>query len=274
MATQAEIRQFASELDAAAILAVADLVRELADLPKLTPKQAAALVREVVPVIATEHGGTAAGVAADWYDELRFIAVSAAAPAFTAVIAPDFVPDELIEQALAWALAPMFDPNLNPADTLSRVAFKTQTLVRGAGRSTIELNAAGDPVGTKYARHAQPDACAFCRMLATRGTTTADGFTLGTLFNTAESAVTVTGEVNPDGQMIRGPRGSQELGDKYHDNCRCTAVPVFPGADYEPADYVADWQAEYAKAAAEAGGIRRADVAALLAAWRELYGTR
>lgn len=274
MATQAEIRQFAAELDAAAILSVADLVRELRDLPRLTPKEAARLVREVVRDVATEHGGTAAAVAADWYDELRFLAVSAAVPAFTATIAPDFVPDELIEEALAWALAPLFDPNLNPADALPRIAAKTQALVRGAGRRTIERNAAGDPVGTKYARHAQPDACAFCRMLATRGTTTADGFTLGTLFNTAESAVRVTGDVNEDGQMIRGPRGSQELGDKYHDDCRCTAVPVFPGANYEPADYVSAWQSEYAKAAAEAGGTRRGDVSALLAAWRELYGTR
>lgn len=273
MATQAEIRAFTAELDAAAILAVADLVRELRDLPQMTPRQAAALVREVVPVVAVEHGGTAAVVAADWYDELRYLALGVAAPAFTATIAPDFVPDELIEEALAWALAPLFDPNLNPADALPRIAGKTQSLVRGAGRRTIERNADGDPVGTQYARHAQPDACSFCRMLATRGTTLPDGTRLGTLFNTRSSAERVTGEVNEDGQTIRGPRGSQQLGEKYHDNCRCTAIPVFPGRTYEPADYVSEWQREY-QAAAAATGTTRADVSALLATWRELYGTR
>jgi hypothetical protein len=272
VATQAEIRQFQTELQAVSTLAVADLVRELRDITGMSPARAAAVVREVVPVIVAENGELAGAVAADFYDELRFLAVGAGATAFTATIAPDYVPDELVAEALAWALAPLFDDKHDPQDALVRLADKTQTLVLGGGRRTIEHNAAGDPVGTRYARHAQPDACAFCRMLATRGTVLPDGTVLGTLFLTPESAERVTGDVNEDGQMVRGPRGTQALGETYHDNCRCTAVPVFPGDTYEPAAYIGQFQQEYLTAAAV--GTTRADVSKLLANWRDLYGTR
>lgn len=40
-------------------------------------------------------------------------------------------------------------------------------------------------------------------------------------------------------------RGEQKLGDKYHDNCHCIAVPVRDGDSYEAPDYVNTWEQNY-----------------------------
>lgn len=250
----------AAMVDVAAV-AIGDLVDGVGDFTSLSADAAAVLLREQVPVLVSTYGAEAAAVSADFYDDVRYAAVGATA-AYTATL-PPMPGDEVVQDALGWALAPLYVGDPDQEAALRRAAGKLQGLVSGTGRDTIEYNASRDPVGTRYARYASPTACAFCRMLATRG---AD-------FRTKESAERVVGEVDDEGRQTRGQRGTQPLGEKYHDNCKCIAVPVFPGDRYEAAPHIREWGNQYT-AASRATGTKRADVGALLAKWRELYGAR
>jgi hypothetical protein len=191
--------------------------------------------------------------------------------------------DDAVQDELRWVLAPLFPPadendtlfNLADAltESLSRMGNKLQLLVGDQYRDTIGINAADDPMGgVLYARHASANACAFCRLMATRGA----------VYHTAEAdengvlRVVVTGEVDPQdiARRIRGPRGERGEGEKFHDNCKCIAVPVFPGDTLQEAPYVAQWREDYAAAAAAAGGTGRAELKDILAHMRENTGAR
>lgn len=132
------------------------------------------------------------------------------------------------------------------ARTISRLAGATQRYVHSAARRTITDNAFREDV--RWARHAQPDACAFCRMLATRGPD----------YRTKATA----SKVGASGRV----RGSRASGDDYHDDCGCVPVPVRSSDSYEPPDYIADWTEQYYAAVDVVGNAY--DTAAILAVMR------
>lgn len=142
----------------------------------------------------------------------------------------------------------------------------------------------GDPViltdpstalGTMWARHASANACGFCRMLATRKAvyrskesaervtgrgvdlTQVDQRNVAAGLMTREEALArrsvyrSAGHAQRQGKQVGDrrasgrTRGMQKLGDKFHDHCRCLAVPVRPGASYDPPDYVQQWEKDY-----------------------------
>ena len=94
----------------------------------------------------------------------------------------------------------------------------TERLVFGASRDTVIDNAEREEVS--YARHAQEDACAFCRLLATRGL----------IYRSRESAAAAS-----------------------HDWCQCVVVPKRDGDYYLEPDYVDGWRKQYEKALEEVG---------------------
>lgn len=132
-----------------------------------------------------------------------------------------------------------------------------------------------DVLGTLWARHASANACGFCRMNASKGPvyrseesalrvtgrgvdlTVADqrAITLGMM--TREEALQRRSVYRSVGQARRlgkevgdkrvsgRTRGTQELGDKFHDGCHCTSIAVRPGGSFQPAPYVAQWQDDY-----------------------------
>lgn len=157
---------------------------------------------------------------------------------------PD-LPDEDVSPAVFTE-----EPTEEQARIIARLDGATQRYVTDAARNTITENAAREKV--RWRRHAQPDACAFCRMLATR-----DG---DFLYRSKKSAQFV----GASGRI----RGSRKAGKKYHDDCGCVPVPVRAGDDYEPPDYVADWTSQYEKAVAVVGN--RGNTVAILAAMRRL----
>ena len=140
------------------------------------------------------------------------------------------------------------------------------------------------PSGTRWVRYASSTACGFCRMLATRGAvyrsessavsitgrsvnlTVSDrrrlrqgrGFTPMSKIDKAEidealerrSRYTSWREARKVGKFagdekVSALRGARQRGAKYHDNCKCIAVPVRPGTSYEPPDYVEKWEQDY-----------------------------
>lgn len=140
------------------------------------------------------------------------------------------------------------------ARVISRLSGATQRYVTNAARDTLEENA--DEEGVKWARHAQADACAFCRLLATRGAA----------YLSRETA----GEVGATGRI----RGSREKGSSYHDDCGCVPVPVRAGDTYEYPAYVAAWDIQYAEASTNARGGLPAVLRAMRRMEREAGGSR
>ncbi|OZD23825.1 hypothetical protein CH253_08155 [Rhodococcus sp. 06-156-3C] len=154
---------------------------------------------------------------------------------------------EQLEKSVRWAMYAA-----NAATPLQLLAGTVQRAVFDAHRETILSNVAQE-TGATWARYASSNACPFCRMLATRG---AD-------YSAKERALLT------------------EAGRKYHDNCRCTAVPVRPGESYEMPGHVAKWTEQYKEAAKATGAegealdlnkilahMRGADAAATQAAKR------
>lgn len=128
-------------------------------------------------------------------------------------------PADQVEEMLRWALSPAWTGG-SLDEARANLEAGAEKLVLDTGRQTTADAAVEDPAAKGWARVARPDACYFCAMLATRGG----------VYSDSETALTV------------GP-GSARSGERYHDNCRCLAVPVFEGETYRPPSYVREWDA-------------------------------
>lgn len=104
-------------------------------------------------------------------------------------------------------------------------------MVYDASRETVVANAGAENV--RWVRNAQPDACAFCRVLATRPP----------VYLSKQSAERVVGR-----GIIPTARGKRKLGEKYHDHCRCIGIPIRADHIWLPPKYVQQWQEDYEQA--------------------------
>ncbi len=232
------------------------------------------IVEAAFPEIVGQYAAAAALATAQWYDET--------APTITDFQAQPVVdlPAGQFTKTIGWAL---YAPGR--ATPLERISGAAQRMIFAASRDTAIANVAaeygdGSPeLGPRWARYASATACGFCRLLATRKA----------VYRSAESATRVVGRSTEltisDRRMraaglattdellarrdvyerntrygrrgqkkVKALRGSSSRGSRYHDNCRCIAVPVRPGQSYEPPDYVARWDDDYQ--AARAAGAR------------------
>jgi hypothetical protein len=279
----------------------------LADLSTLTVSQLveffhqyssrpdfADLLKAALPQIVLPHASAAATVTAQWYNELDPGSSFAATPVVN-------LPAARMDGTLGWALyapttvqpralaeppaADDLSAPVAPDVTLSRLSGSTKRMVYDASRDTVVTNA--QQQGVRWARVAQPDACAFCRMLATKSGSsralytgrgvqvdpeTGDNYLAvvgrSPSLSASDRKQRAAGLATTDELLARRAdygsvgtlRGPQELGEKYHDHCRCTAVPVPDGQVYEAPDYTAQWSQDYkdavksAKAAGQTKG--------------------
>lgn len=231
------------------------------------------LLRQVLPRILEQNSRVAALLGAQWYNEL------APEADFVATPVVDLNPTQ-IDKTISWAL---YAPgNAAPVDRLSGAAKR---IVQNAARDTIVQSA--EQEGVRWARYASADACAFCRLLATRGpvyrTERSAKFVVGRAKSMTarqrrtRAAARMAGQNDPfvAVEYTGQTRGTRALGEKYHDHCRCLPVPVRSGEDYEPPDYTQQWENEYVaavKAASKAGKTKgeygAIDVNAVLAHMR------
>lgn len=184
-----------------------------------------------LPPLADGFAAVAADVAADWYAELRRGA-GVRSP-FLPVLAGE-VERGRVEALVRWGVTPLWSREPSPEQSLSKVSGGLQRIVANGARETVRRSAERDPVQPRVARYASANACAFCALLATRGAVYTEA----------------TGDF------------------KSHDDCRCIAVPVFPGSDYQEAPYVADWRRAYQEARTDTG-----DPKEILSNMRQIIGT-
>lgn len=246
-------------------------------------------VAEAFPDITIGYNQIAADYAASWFEydfpDLNKTALPAAPPAA-----------DVLKKSAEWALG------ADGRKALNRLNGTLQRHIYNGDRDTTVVNAEAN--GFRWIRVARPNACAFCRMLATRTTITDD------LYRSEEAALGVVGRsVNlsiADRRMIasgqitreealarrdqmqltyqigakkgsprgRRPRGKRKLGEKYHDDCNCTAKAIPVGSDpmellyQEDPEYATSvdvWNTEYIKARSNA---ESGDTKKILAEWR------
>lgn len=174
-----------------------------------------------VNAVINRYAPMAAALAADHYDEFR--AAARAPGAFTPTLADP--PDERhIEELMRWATKSLWSRDAETLPERTQQAQRTSEstaarLVADVGRLTITTAVQDDPAAIGWVRTASPGACAFCRMLATRGPT-----------YTAETVKF-----------------------RAHNDCHCMAMPVFNGQSWEPSAQVREWQRQYQQAAKAPG---------------------
>lgn len=195
------------------------------------------------PEIANGYHQVAGQLAATWFEQ------SDLQSSYVAVVAAPIAAKRLVESA-RWALG---------GDGIvgrSRLQGALQRATFDGARDTTFANI--DSTGSRWIRVARPEACGFCRLLATRTDESA--------YSSRESAMNVVGR--------RGgrTRGNRKLGSKYHDHCYCYPVEIRSGQSItdvlstRDAELVQRWNDEYLKARANAG---TGDPKQILAAWRQ-----
>jgi hypothetical protein len=204
---------------------------------------------EAVVALLERFARMSGTLSADYYEQERELAnvrgVFRAAPAL--------IPDGKAEASLRWATKDLWIPEADsppPIEERLSAAEKkaegaAQKVIADVGRDTLAAALDEDEEAIAWARMTSRDACAFCALMASRGA----------VYHTEQ---TVGGAAN------RRFEGEGEY--KFHDHCDCTVIPIFEGQQWEPPDYVQEWDRLYMEAAA---GERNQ-----LRAWRRAYEGR
>ncbi|MER5613295.1 hypothetical protein [Streptomyces sp. NPDC002215] len=185
-----------------------------------------------VRALVDQYGSASASLAADYYEAERVAA--AVTGRFTVpLLGPP--PDEQLDNSLRWATKDIWerDPDDPETTNVQREPLETrldqaekkaeavvQKLVTDQGRGTVQEAVRQDRQATAWARAASLGACAFCKLLATRGAVY-----------------------------------KQDTADfRAHDGCHCGVVPVFKGQRFELSDHAREWERLYREFAAPHSG--------------------
>lgn len=176
-----------------------------------------------VRALVEQYGTASASLAADYYEAERVAA--AVTGRFTVPLAEP-PPEGQVENSLRWATKDIWerdpeDPSTTEAQLqslevrLERAEKKAeavaQKLVTDQGRGTVQEAVRQDRQATAWARAAALGACAFCKLLATRGVV----------------------------------YKKDTAGFRAHDGCHCGVVPVFKGQRFELSDHAREWERLY-----------------------------
>jgi hypothetical protein len=193
---------------------------------------------EAANEVVTQFGDMSASLASEFYDAQRVGA--AVDDAFTVPLA-DPPPAEQSESSLRWATHDVWpqegDAEAQREPLASRLAVAerrteavTQKLVADQGRETIRQAVRQDRQAVGYARAAALGACAFCRLMASRGMVYKSAGTAGRDANERFSG---------DASVA-----------KFHDDCHCGIIPVFRGQQFELSAHAQEWDRLYREYAA------------------------
>jgi hypothetical protein len=201
------------------------LVRDVRGLRRLILPQR---LRESIPewlvamnLVIAQYSRTSAVLAAEFYDAQR---EAAGVPGPFTVPVADPPPEQQTTASLRWATKDLWprDPDdatpaqLQPLDVRLDQAEKkaeqvAQKLAADTGRGTVRAAVRQDRQATAWARSAARGACAFCKLLASRGAVFKE--------DTADF--------------------------RAHDGCHCGVIPVFRGQRFEPSPQAREWERIY-----------------------------
>ena len=226
--TAARANEYRALLGEASRMAQEDLVALWRRLEHLDPQSLYAALRDGVPEVVGAYRAMTADTALVFYEETQGLAFDAAEAR-----AAGMVNRAQLDASVRWAIYS------GGADVLGKIAGVVQKHVIDGSRQYALSGFHRQ--GSLWVRSARPQACEFCRMLATRAVTR-EGAGWGP-YVSAAGAVTVGAGKSKQGQ-------SQPTGTEFHDHCMC--IPVL-ASEYEPPSYVGRWAGEYYAAVDEVG---------------------
>ena len=271
----AVVERHRTELTLLRDLAVQDLSQVVALIRGLDVVEARELLKDALPDLMDPFMGAASDAAAQLLDELY--AIVGEAPPELARPSGLWTP-ERVDSLARWAVTPLVDDSLD-SSVLTRLTGAAARGIFDASRLTVVDGVTRNSDGRRvyFQRVPRPGACAFCQMLASRPQYMA--------YKTEESAGAVAGRgstrtgYDEFGNSLAGgrgggikARGTQELGEKYHDECHCVSVPMIGGAVSESlAESRAKYEDLYQQVVQtnERGVV---DLKATLSAWRQEHG--
>lgn len=229
-------QQMRKQLDLVNQYAMGDLLAIYRTAQAMDPWAGRDYMEDAMRVLVKTYGGTAEDLSIAWFDEIvgddMFFAQ-----------APPPVAHEQLTKEVAWGTSPA-----RSDDVLKRMSVLMQKHVFGRHRDTVDYNALRSNYG--YTRDARPDACAFCRVLASRGAV------YGSPSAAMYVGVAASRAHYSDGRR-RGrrwksgrktARGPKLPGEKYHDNCRCLTAPLTPKVSTENPDTSGLFEEQYEEA--------------------------
>ncbi len=217
MAVSAEERRYL--LSQTSLLAERDLNGLWSAAAVLASVEFPVFIADAYPKVVDPYISMAATLAATWFE------LSDPASTYVAALAP-LPPAEKLQKSAEWALSQTGDAGR------SGLTGSMQRAVFDGARETTRVNV--QATNSKWAVDARPQACPWCRMMATRGA------------------------------VYRSEAGALA---SCHDHGHCVAMEVRPGQHYSTPDHVQQWDDQYLKARADAGS---GDPKAVQAAWRQL----
>lgn len=253
---------YGATLDHLGTAAIADLQALTVSLEGESPDNVQAVLHEAVPEVFNPYVAATSAVSATFYEEVRDlagVAGSFAAATLDAVEAPRW------HSLVGWGSQTSVFERGGLALIFSLLSGGLTAVMREAASDTIIGNAQIDPAPgvVGYQRIPAPGCCAFCHLIASRGD----------LFESEADAERVIGRgvpiaknFNADGTRRRGgqakgirPRGSRQIGEKYHDFCKCKGVPVFGDNYAEMQDGAKAYFEAYAEARNKVSSQRKAE---------------
>lgn len=223
MITQDQTASYRAVLDGLRSGALVDLRSLLAEVSGMDPTVARGILTVAFPELFDPYMNAASDVSAQFYEEMRTAA--GVKKAYTAQSLAQPVAPGRWGALAGWGARPAMMEQ-GAAVLLSAFSGALSRMVTTTAGDTIHGNAAADSEIVGYQRVPSPGCCAFCGMLASRGAA----------YGSQESALGVVGRGVPVPKVRGGrgrpgggikARGSRGMGERYHDFCECTAVPVF-----------------------------------------------
>jgi hypothetical protein len=181
-------------------------------------------------------------VGAEWYEQSRRLSLDDSAPVLYADTAE--APDSSRWWSLAGAAINTELDEKTAGTGLSLLAGGVQKTTYNGSRETVATNAFRDTTVTGYQRVPQSGCCAFCAMLASRGAVYSSESAAGTVVGRGVPVEQTKGKRGGQGKGVR-PRGTRDLGEDFHDYCRCVGKAVHRGDTQELVPEASKWMDTY-----------------------------
>lgn len=219
------VRGYSQLLGQLTTAALVDLRSLMGSVDGLSPARQRNVIVEAFPEVFDPYAVASSQVSASFYEEVRDMSE-----------APGRFAAETLESVDAGRWYALAGFGTAPAVFEQGGAMLAYSLLSGgltsvlseAAADTIAGNASLDPSPVGYQRVPSPGCCAFCGMLASRGAAYSSREAAGTVVGRGVPVEKTRGRRGGQGGGIR-PRGSRQLGQEFHDHCKCRAVPVHAG---------------------------------------------
>jgi hypothetical protein len=248
------VRGYDTTLTQLSTAALADLRALMNSLGDVDPARAQAVLQEAFPEVFNPYAAASSAVSASFYEEVReYAEVRGRFDAETL----DSVDAGRYGALVGWGARPSVFERGGQALAFSLLSGGLTQILTEMSADTIIGNAALDPAPIGYQRVPRAGCCTFCGMLASRGAAySSEGAAGGVVGRGMEVP-----KVKRRGGQAKGirARGSRQMGERFHDDCKCRAVPVNEGNAVQMQSDADKYFNAYADARNEVSGVRKAD---------------